>query len=815
MDTSEKIKVFKSFEELTQEIIRDKESHDMLAQRYAVRFIMLNNFNEFKELAKFMANIGVQSLDLENLIDDGEEDTWITKDMLKNAIKACTAPTFVTPFSEVARFYSDEDFRGFFNEIILLEDIHHPTKRIYIPLIGLQNRFTDFLNHFARLQESAPIWRYDAEPQSVEVFFAKYKDFHLPKEAVQCQLDTLCDWLKFWKKQAPQERIVCTSKPIAAKFKYSKPDNIFNFTRIANAYEFMTQFLDIQFPFQYAEEEKTYWEELLSHLDKGKLDSFSYESFVRTSFNKVKFETSDVIDEWTDITNTEYDRWLLKNYVLHTGFAEQYPYICMCMETTTTLTDYYQLCYMIATRILYNDIPVNTKAEYAEERRKIIVDDRIVFESVISDDDQNWLFERIKEIYQLQNDLNSAIDMCTGVFDFEKKLLMGWSVHNPNNKKLYEAINNYYPEYAAYMSSVKPSHIKEENSWFVDYIKAYKQAKMEDRLNGIIKDVIKEKNSTAASFYQWYFEFTKTHSLLAEMYNSSLYRPDKVYWIDGLGSEFLSYILYLVNQEKEGMKVVRSQITSSYLPSSTHHNRFDGQEVTKFGALDELGHDSHGYKYLDTLKEELKVIKDIMQEILAVGKKEKCTVAIVSDHGLSCLSRKAPSKKYDGKFEHEGRYIKTTEGTLTDSDYLVHKNEEEGRWYKVALTHSSLSKAPTHQVHGGCTPEEVLVPFILLSNKDVVNSVRYQVKISGEDIMLSNPVVNLTVIPQPKSVTITCEGKSYKMDRLGTQWTVLLQNVTEGEHTIDVKPAGAESIEMKIKIVGVAGNSDINEMFDL
>ena len=75
MDTSEKIKVFCSFNELTQEIIRDKESRDMLSQRYAVRFIMLNNFNEFKELAKFMANIGVNSLDLENLIDEGEDDT--------------------------------------------------------------------------------------------------------------------------------------------------------------------------------------------------------------------------------------------------------------------------------------------------------------------------------------------------------------------------------------------------------------------------------------------------------------------------------------------------------------------------------------------------------------------------------------------------------------------------------------------------------------------------------------------------------------------------------------------------------------------
>ena len=243
MDTSEKVNVFSSLAELTKEIIRDRETHDMLAQRYAVRFIMLNNFNEFKELAKFMANIGVETLDLETLMEDPDE--WITNDELKEAIKACKVPTFVTPFSEVVRFYNDDDFRGFFNEIMLLEDIHNPNKRIYIPLVGLQNRFTDFLNHFARIQESAPVWRYDAEPQSVDVYFAKYKDFILPNVSIQCQLDTLRDWLMFWKKQAPQKRIICTSTPIAAKHKYSKPDNIFNFTRIANAYEFMTQFLEL------------------------------------------------------------------------------------------------------------------------------------------------------------------------------------------------------------------------------------------------------------------------------------------------------------------------------------------------------------------------------------------------------------------------------------------------------------------------------------------------------------------------------------------------------------------------------------------
>ena len=698
---------------------------------------------------------------------------------------------------------------------MLLEDIHNPNKRIYIPLIGLQNRFTDFLNHFARIQESAPIWRYDAETQSVEVFFAKYKDFVLPNESVQCQLDSLRDWLMFWKKQAPQERIVCTSAPISAKYKYSKPDNIFNFTRIANAYEFMTQFLELRFPFEYYEEEKAYWEQLLKNLDKKHLDNFSFEAFVRTTFNKVKFDAADVIVEWTDATASTYDRWLLRNYVQYTGFAELYPYICSCIDSVASLSDENQLVSMIVTRILYNDIPANKFSEYAAERRDIIVENRYLFEQMSTDGDQNWLFDRIREIFQSKGDLNSAIELCTGVFDFEKKLLMGWSVFKPNHIKLAEAISKLYPEYAAYITTNMPSHFKVENHWFVDYIKAYKRAKMEDKYLDEISNFIKTKNNTAANFYKWYYEFDETRGVLAEINSNVLYRPDVVYWIDGLGAEFLSYILYLIGQENSSMKVVRSQITRSYLPSSTHHNRFEGDIVKKYGALDELGHDSHGYKHFDTLMEELKVIKTIIQDILSISKKQKCTAAIVSDHGLSCLSRKAPSKKYDGKFEHEGRYIKTSDDAITDSDYLVHTNEAEGQKYKVALTHSSLSKVPTHQVHGGCTPEEVLVPFILLSNKDLTKSVKHQIKYAGDDIMLSNPVVNITVIPQPESVTLTCEGKTYNMDRVGTQWSTRLQDITEGTHTIEIKPADAESTEVKINVVGVGANSDINEMFDL
>lgn len=814
MDSTEKIKVFKAFEDLTREIVSDKETNDMLAQRYAVRFIMLNNFNEFKKLAIFMVNIGVEALDLETLIDEGEDDTWITKDTLKTAMKDCKESRFVSPFSELVRFYNDEDFRGFFNEIMLLEDIHHPQKRIYVPLIGLQNRFSDFLNHFARIQESAPIWRYDAEPQSVEVFFAKYKDFKLPSGEIQCQLDSLRDWLRFWKVQAPQERIVCTSAPIAAKFKYSKPDNIFNFTKIETAYDFMTQFLELSFPFDYSEEEQVYWEQLLNSLDKKGATSFSFDSYVRTLFNKVSFTASDVIAEWLNSSNTDYHRWLLKKYVLYTTLHEKYPYLALCVDEISDLHDGYKLAYFIATRILY-DLPAKDREHYALERRSIIVENEQKFLETISLNDQEWMFIRTKDIFQQEEDLNSAIDVCTGIFDFEKILLMGWYVHYPQNSKLKKAIESIYPEFFAYLSSVKPSHFRAENQWCVDYIAAYKQAKLKDDYTVEISNFIKEKNESAKTFYKWYYEFENSHSLLAEISSNSVLMPDKVYWIDGLGVEFLSYLLFLIEKEKSNLKVVRSQISRADIPSSTYHNRFEGEKVHKFGALDELGHDSHLYKYLYTLKEELAVLKNIVHEVVGASKKQSCTVAIVSDHGLSCLSRKAPSKKYDGKFEHEGRYIKTTTDAQSDPDYLAHKNETDGEYYKVALTHSSLSKAPTHQVHGGCTPEEVLVPFILLSNKNVPSQIKYEVKMSDEDIMLSNPAIRLTVIPEPTGVTLTCEGKSYTMDRVGTQWTVMLQDITEGTHVIDVKPDGASSKQYTIKIIGIGGESDINDTFDL
>ena len=172
MDASEKIISFNSLDELKQEIIKDTTSTDVLAQRYVVRFIMLNNFDTYCSLVKFLSNeLNVNKLDIESLLDG--DDRWITIDTLRDVVQNCTSSTILTPFSELARFYSEEDFRGFFNDIILHEDIQNKNKRIYIPLIGLQNRFIDFLKSFGRLSESAPIWQCNTTKQQIRVYLSK------------------------------------------------------------------------------------------------------------------------------------------------------------------------------------------------------------------------------------------------------------------------------------------------------------------------------------------------------------------------------------------------------------------------------------------------------------------------------------------------------------------------------------------------------------------------------------------------------------------------------------------------------------------
>ena len=301
--------------------------------------------------------------------------------------------------------------------------------------------------------------------------------------------------------------------------------------------------------------------------------------------------------------------------------------------------------------------------------------------------------------------------------------------------------------------------------------------------------------------------------LLNEIQNGQVYPIDKIYWVDGLGAEFIPFIHYLLENSQSSYETVLSQIARTTIPSNTHLNSFDVDDhlIFKLNALDELAHEGCYQKYT-TLIAELETVKTVIHKILDDNKVGKHTIAIVSDHGLSSMSRKCNSLKIDSKTKHEGRYVPLADDCtmVSDTDFVVHENERDHKKYKVALRHQSLGTKPTREVHGGATPEEVLVPFIVISNDDASKSLKYTIVPVEAKVPISDRKVAFKIIPEPLSSKAIFNGQEIALIRHGMQWEGIIPNATEGKHHITVIPFRGKPVQLEIEFFGMGFNSSLD-----
>lgn len=811
MDATDKVIVFHSLDDLKEAISTDVKSRDVLAQRYCVRFIMLNSFDAFRELTKFLVmELGVENFDLE-ILALGYDKT-IDIDTLSDAVRSLKVSSIVTPFSELARFFKEDEFKGFFNDIILSEDIAHPQKRIYIPIIGLHNRFTDFLKTFGRIEESAPIWQYYAlKDDKVMVYVSKFKDYTIPDKLNICSLPTMHDWLSFWKKQAPKDKILCGASPILNRWKNSKPDSIFTFLPVDNSHEFITNFLEISLPIEYKASELKYWDDLLQSIGKNAAQTFDFPRYVEDLFNRKNITGNDILSLWAEAKTPAYGRWLLKAYALAYKENELTGYMRDILQDIDDFKIANTLFVNLAEQIFY--MPHAERLQNFASRNDIMQVQRDLFRALVPLEHQDWIKEHIIEIAQKDDNLSQAKRLCTATFDFEKALFVGWYILRAEKDFNFSHLKDYYPDLAGYLTPFEAVATKVSASWAADYLEQFRRAKIADNYTEELKTIVNECNANANSFYNWYYSFQESHDLLSEIRHEQVYPVDKIYWVDGLGAEFIPFIHYLFENLQSDYAPVLSQIVRTTIPSNTHLNSFDvdNHSVFKLSALDELAHKGHYQKYM-TLIAELETVKDVICKILDENKVGKHTIAIVSDHGLSAMSRKCDSLKSDSTTKHEGRYVPLADDcmTVSDIDFVVHENERDHKKYKVALRHQSLGTKPTHEVHGGATPEEVLVPFIVISNDDASKPLKYSVAPVEAKVPISDKKIVFKIIPEPQSAKVIFNGQEIVLTRHCMQWEGFFPNATEGKHHITVIPFRGKPTQLEIEFFGMGFSSDLD-----
>ena len=787
-----RFKTVASFEELKTLVEDDKNRNGMgaaTANRYPIRFVLFDNFKDSYEFVMYMQSecgVAIQSVD--KWIDKAYPDLMITYQELSEHISEYIASlngmdSVITPFSELARFYDNQSSHTFDALIKTLKSIESSlagverSQRIYIPIIGLEGKMSAFEN-----DTQIYVWRLHDEEASAEnytMILAKDDSCYGVKNVEETAnvVHTVGEWHDIWKNPEVHQRrtIVSTSKSIFANAKFAQPDNAFAYVIPQNAYEFLKLGLRLDFgDMTYHESDEENWRLLAEQIDLA--NEFELNSFVTRYFDVNDLSSyMSFLKVWF-AHSSKFDRWLLCSYYQMSNSVDEFLKTCLSKMRSYTNAD------------LFTEIATYTTTIKTEvDERRYCLNEAALNHVTLTENVEVLIGKRLESVAN-KFGYHEAIKYFSGITKKEKELAIAWL------GKRYIQVNEvkaFFPDLFNYMQS-QPL-LTPQNMWLSSYIDNYKKAKLENAYTQEINAAIAEHNADSVSFDTWYQKLKTTGALLSNRSDIEVY-----YWIDGLGVEWIPFVqAILARHEADNLYLNETMVARALLPTTTEVNKKELQRLSdadiqtmKVGDLDALAH-KQGNKYPDTIISEMEIVKNAVEKIIATyaGKK----IAIVSDHGLTYLSQLREGLNLAGfEPDHHGRLAVCKVGKATqDKNYIV---LEDGKTV-CALTHKSLcNKVPRDQgIHGGCTPEEVLVPIFVISSNP--SNSHCSVVLLTPEVSATEPVVRLQLKGLSKTDTpyIIYNNKAYLLNKTGEDvFTSERLEVDENVSDIRVYVSGTE-----------------------
>ena len=210
-----------------------------------------------------------------------------------------------------------------------------------------------------------------------------------------------------------------------------------------------------------------------------------------------------------------------------------------------------------------------------------------------------------------------------------------------------------------------------------------------------------------------------------------------IFWVDGLGVEWLSLLVKKLKQINIVEKV-DSNIGRAILPSETEYNRKWKDADEKWDRLDQISHNGmlDDKDYFLCVARQIEIIGEVVDRVSELLNRHE-RVIITGDHGSSRLAAlmfhvsdnfaidppKNSIVRSFGRFcELKGSadvpITPSMEQTVLDGkEYIVMKTYEHFKQSGNAAGGNSEDRAVAGEVHGGMTPEEYLVPVIVVTSK--------------------------------------------------------------------------------------------------
>ena len=749
-------------DDLLAHVRHDKEWNgegSAMLNRYPIRFVLFESFGDLYDFADRLQGVHFQSI--EGFMDAGEDDMLLTHSelgqMLVDYVKKLPTNDFIiAPFSELARFYENSERYADFDNLVRTIRLAEPPlesqqrhQRLYIPIIGMQGKMGKFEN-----DPNIQIWEYKSQTPIANYHLILSKGTTYGVQGLDDKYSvakSLKQWLGLWRTQRDvHQNIICSSRAIFSNARNARPDNAFTYTICRNCYEFLTKGLKLDFGnVTDRPEDAQHWETLATEID---INDFDFDQFVKQRIGVFSLADSvDLIKAWLEC-DSAFDKWLLSLYYQKHNDGNDYL-----------------SCALAACEELTNPVLFSTLATLIFEmpQSDLLINDRRAMLTIgakynirITEMAEQKVKARLKAIAaDPARGYYEAEKLLTPITESEKCLMIEWV---GKGELAVNSVKNLFPDLYAYLGKMPVSF---KDAWVEKYFADYRESKISNRITDCVSATIAEHNDSSVKFHGWRDEFKTVKTILNNRTDIEV-----IYWIDGLGVDWLPFIASILQQsEHDGIYLNEIHLAVAELPTRTSNNKAILQSLVPDGKLEKIGDlDSFAHKqksYPSYIIEELKIVANAIKEVISKYNGKK--IAFVSDHGISYLSQHAQGLGLAGvTADHSGRVAERANSSVaTDDKYII---LDDGKTL-CSLTHASLtSKVPTGLgAHGGATPEEVLVPIIVVSNKK--NGGHFTVKLLNDEITVSNPVLEFTIkgLSSIDVPMLSYNGVEYSLNHIG------------------------------------------------
>lgn len=471
---------------------------------------------------------------------------------------------------------------------------------------------------------------------------------------------------------------------------------------------------------------------LLPYAFKG----ISLDKAILSALNMSEFSATDLISKWKSLSIAQKQISSLW-FQLHRDDS----YLCCCMKTTESIDS---LCDHILHDIFKYYLDYSS---WISEWRELVSQGNIVKDDIF--------FELIEEI----PDNNQKLQFLSCVDKRERVYLLRmvglWLKEDPTSVYSNEQIPSIYPALAAYIS------LNSYDSEAGQYFTRYKQYKLSNTLP-------EDETLYFGGFQPEQYQMR--YSILHNQLNDNCV----VLWVDAMGAEWLPLLKWSLQHCNNGV-VQESFIAQANIPSETCYNDQWNQmtvSYNKINKLDKLAHKGviDDPDYYSCIEEQLSIFTDVQSRVETLLTKYQ-RVIVTGDHGSSRLAARffhirngidAPKKA--AEIGGYGRFCKTP-CKIENIPCIRHQNAENGEYYEVFSDYSHFTRSgfaagadddkPIYgEIHGGASPEEVLVPVVIVDSTlsfpttadwESSNSVKIKQKKAISKLVFSKPVNVLEV----------------------------------------------------------------------